>query len=205
MQRSQLYSTMLGSSMLKLVLLAISDNAPLNLTELDDVQIADALAQLEAAALIEASEEHRCGWKLRGGRTKGGTEDDYRAAEWIFGRVKVIVPTAKEPNWREWANDIRLMREADHRTLHDICTLFDFTNKHHFWGANVLSPRKLRQQWNRLSVEREKGERGHVNGKHATAAERILGSKDGRVIDGEAAGGREPHLHQVRSVVRKQP
>jgi hypothetical protein len=50
-----------------------------------------------------------------------GTGDDLMTAQWMFRRVQLITPTAIEPNWAQWANVIRLMRELDQRSHRDIC------------------------------------------------------------------------------------
>ena len=66
----------------------------------------------------------------------------------------MVNPTAKAPNWAQWANDIRLMREQDGRTHHDICSLFKWANLDPFWSANVLCPKTLRKQWDKLTAKR---------------------------------------------------
>jgi len=84
---------------------------------------------------------------------KWGTGDDLLAAQWIFSRVKVITPTAKQPNWPAWANDIRLMRAALEATHHEICETFKWANADHFWQTNILSPAKLRAKWDTLRAQ----------------------------------------------------
>lgn len=83
-----------------------------------------------------------------------GTQDDLTAAEFIHGKVLVVNPTAKAPNWPQWANEIRLMRELDGRTHHEICSLFKWANLDPFWSANVLCPKTLRKQWDKLTAKR---------------------------------------------------
>lgn len=83
-----------------------------------------------------------------------GTAEDLKAAQWMFARVQRINPTALEPNWPQWANVIRLMRELDHRSHSDICELYDWVSRDPFWCANVLSPQKLRQKWDQLNAKR---------------------------------------------------
>lgn len=83
-----------------------------------------------------------------------GTEEDHALARRIFDSVKVVVPSAKEPNWDAWANAIRLMREQDERTHDEIWTTFDWANRDTFWRANVLSPATLRDRWNQLEAKR---------------------------------------------------
>lgn len=83
-----------------------------------------------------------------------GTQDDLTCAEYIHGRVLVVNPTAKVPNWAQWANDIRLMRTQLGYTHHDICSLFKWANLDPFWSANVLCPKTLRKQWDKLTAKR---------------------------------------------------
>lgn len=83
-----------------------------------------------------------------------GNRDDLMVAHWMFRRVQLITPTALEPNWAQWANVIRLMRELDGRSHSDICALYDWVSRDTFWCTNILSPAKLRQQWDRLMAKR---------------------------------------------------
>lgn len=84
---------------------------------------------------------------------KWGTADDLKAAEWIFNKVKIVAPTAKQPNWPSWSNDIRLMRNAIEVTHHEICEVFKWANSDHFWQTNVMSPAKLREKWETLKAQ----------------------------------------------------
>lgn len=90
-----------------------------------------------------------------------GTCDDLMTAQWMFRRVQLITPTAIEPNWAQWANVIRLMRELDQRSHRDICELYDWVSRDAFWCANVLSPQKLRQKWDQLQAKRGNPSGGH--------------------------------------------
>lgn len=84
---------------------------------------------------------------------KWGTADDLKAAEWIFGKVQGIAPTAQQPNWPAWANDIRLMRGSLEVTHQDICETFRWANADHFWQTNILSPANLRAKWQTLKAQ----------------------------------------------------
>ena len=90
-----------------------------------------------------------------------GTGDDLMTAQWMFRRVQLITPPAIEPNWAQWANVIRLMRELDQRSHRDICELYDWVSRDAFWCANVLSPQKLRQKWDQLQAKRGNPSGGH--------------------------------------------
>lgn len=84
---------------------------------------------------------------------KWGTADDLKAAEWIFSRVRIVAPTARQPNWPSWSNDIRLIRNALGVTHHEICEVFRWANGDHFWQTNVMSPAKLREKWDTLRAQ----------------------------------------------------
>ena len=86
---------------------------------------------------------------------KWGTAEDLQAAEYLFRKVQIIRPAAKIPNWPEWANTIRIMREADGRTHREICEVFLFANQDAFWSSNILSPAKLRDKWDTLCIKRD--------------------------------------------------
>lgn len=92
-----------------------------------------------------------------------GSRDDLTCAEFIWGKIigmyelaaesdgEVVRP--KEPNWTAWANEIRLMVSQDSRTHKQICSLFKRANKDSFWCKNILSPSKLREKWDELSIK----------------------------------------------------
>ena len=92
------------------------------------------------------------------------SEDDLKAAHWIFGLIKNLNPSCRTPIFESWANDIRLMRERDGRELREICELFKWANQDAFWRANILSPAKLREKWDQLAIKRNHADRGGYSG-----------------------------------------
>lgn len=66
-------------------------------------------------------------------------------------------PTCKAPDMTSWSNTVRLMRQIDNRSHQDICALYDWASKHHFWQTNILSPESLRKQWDKLTMQRNAG------------------------------------------------
>lgn len=90
---------------------------------------------------------------------KWGTEEDDRASRWIYEKVCVVDASAKEPNWADWANVVRLMRQQDNRTHKEICELFLWANRDSFWCSNILSPAALRKKWGTLSAQMGKPNR----------------------------------------------
>lgn len=117
---------------------------------------ADALPDAEAVESVSAvAEKVRPDAAIQTPSGKfWGTQDDLTAAEFIHGKVLVVNPTAKTPNWAQWANDIRLMRTQLGYTHHEICSLFKWANLDSFWSANVLCPKTLRKQWDKLTAKR---------------------------------------------------
>ncbi|MGA6637866.1 replication protein [Escherichia coli] len=96
---------------------------------------------------------------------KWGTSEDLRCAEWLFSEVQRIAPSAKQPAWAGWANDIRLMRERDGRTHKEIAQLFKWACNDSFWQGNVLCPSTLRDKWTQLDIKRNKQAASPVAGK----------------------------------------
>lgn len=88
---------------------------------------------------------------------KWGSAEDLKTAQWISARVKQINPTCKAPDMTSWSNTVRLMRQIDNRSHQDICALYDWASKHHFWQTNILSPESLRKQWDKLTMQRNAG------------------------------------------------
>lgn len=84
-------------------------------------------------------------------------EIDMQLARHILAGCLTVVPTMKPPNLETWANDIRLIREQDGRESEEIRSLFDWANQDDFWRANILSPRKLRKQWDQLQAQQARG------------------------------------------------
>lgn len=83
-----------------------------------------------------------------------GTREDVTAATWIYQKVVQINSTAPKPNLVVWSNDIRLLRGAFKVTHREICEMFEFANKHHFWAENVQCPKTLRRQWDKLKAQK---------------------------------------------------
>ncbi len=86
-------------------------------------------------------------------------EDD-RLARWMFSLIQTLHPSHREPNWRTWARDVRLMREVDKRDHSQIARLFRWANGDSFWRTNVLSPAKLRAKWDQLVIQRNARQHG---------------------------------------------
>lgn len=87
-----------------------------------------------------------------GGKSWGSVED-VTAAAYIYKRALKINATLQEPNWIEWANDVRLLRNSRNITHKQLCEIFQWANKHHFWCTNVQSPSGLRRNWDNVVAQ----------------------------------------------------
>ena len=81
------------------------------------------------------------------------TAEDVATAEYIRDALQKMQPGRKEPNLKNWANDVRLMRQRDGRSHDLIRRVFDAANADRFWSANILSPGKLREKFDDLSLK----------------------------------------------------
>lgn len=83
------------------------------------------------------------------------TSEDKEVAEWMWKLILEMQPDRKPKAGQEenWPNTIRLLREKDQRTHDEIRDLFKRANSDPFWRTNILSPRKLREKWDDLSLK----------------------------------------------------
>lgn len=89
---------------------------------------------------------------------------DINGAKYLFEKIKVNNPKQKEPNFNNWANEFRLMRERDNREPQEIKDVIDWCQADPFWQGNILSPRKLREKFDQLTIQMKskKGEKNNA-------------------------------------------
>ncbi|TKI36126.1 hypothetical protein FC683_09150 [Bacillus cereus] len=78
---------------------------------------------------------------------------DTNGAKYLFEKIKGNNPKQKEPNFDSWSNDFRLMREKDNRELKEIKDVIDWCQADPFWQGNILSPKKLREKFDQLTIQ----------------------------------------------------
>jgi hypothetical protein len=91
-------------------------------------------------------------------RKKAYTDSDRQTAVWMAETIRQSNPEGRKKSAAEldtWANDIRLIRERDSKSDSEIRSLFEWANEDDFWSANILSPGKLRKQWDQLAAKRK--------------------------------------------------
>jgi len=89
-------------------------------------------------------------------RTKLKLETHHlKLAELLYKQIQNNLPNFKEPNLEMWANEFRLIMERDKRDGKEIQNLIIKSQSDDFWKKNILSPSKLRKQYDRLVIEFE--------------------------------------------------
>lgn len=78
---------------------------------------------------------------------------DMENANLLYQKILENNPQAKKPNLEKWASDFRLIRQIDKRTDEQVKYLIDWTQQDTFWKANILSPARLRKQFDHLVVK----------------------------------------------------
>ncbi len=111
---------------------------------------------VDSATLLELLDAAERAPKARVPRApRQASDEDERCARWLYGAILNTAPKFKEPNFKAWANEVRLMRERDGRTHREMCELLQWAHTILFWRGNILSPAKLREHWDRLTIQRD--------------------------------------------------
>ncbi len=71
----------------------------------------------------------------------------------LFERIKTRNPKHKKPNLQSWAEDVRKTIELDDRTNDEYLQVLEWSQRDLFWQTNILSPAKLRKQFDTLTLQ----------------------------------------------------
>ena len=84
---------------------------------------------------------------------------DRRRACFLFDKIKELDPKTKTPNFDDWESDIEKIVRIDSRTNDDIKKVIEWTFNNSFWRKNILSARKLRENFQKLwlAMQEENG------------------------------------------------
>lgn len=81
--------------------------------------------------------------------------NESRLALFLFNHIKKNNPKAKEPNLNSWATSFDKIIRIDKRPIEEIKKIIEWCQKDSFWFKNILSPDKLRVQYDTLYVTME--------------------------------------------------
>ncbi|WP_158701030.1 replication protein [Phytohalomonas tamaricis] len=84
---------------------------------------------------------------------KWGEEIDHKLVNEMVVAVSADLESPVKHNPTTWANEFRLMRQRDNRTVEQIRYLIGWAAKHEFWSGVVLCPEKLRRKWDQLAKQ----------------------------------------------------
>jgi len=79
---------------------------------------------------------------------------DMSMAKRLFNHCLRSVPSSKVPNYQEWANEFRLIRERDKRSKNDIYAILAWMLGDEFWSGQIRSPQKLRKHYETMFAKR---------------------------------------------------
>jgi hypothetical protein len=74
----------------------------------------------------------------------------------LFNLILVNNPKAKKPNLQTWAKQFDLIIRIDKRDIDEIRTVINWTQRDSFWMGNILSPKTLRKQFDKLTIQMQK-------------------------------------------------
>jgi hypothetical protein len=103
-------------------------------------------------SLYYKTEEKKRGYM----KEKGILEKETELALFFVEQIRVNMPKFKEPNILAWSKQIDKIHRIDGYDYEEIRSMILFAQKHYFWWRNILSPDKLRKQWDRLEAEQIK-------------------------------------------------
>jgi len=106
------------------------------------------------------------------------TSMDYETAQVILNWRKSLHPNHKDPNLKNWANTIRLMREVDKHSDKEIREFYSWVAKDEFWQRVCLSPDNLRKHWDKIAAKKGESKKEVLAGKNLKTIEK-WGAKDG--------------------------
>ncbi len=99
--------------------------------------------------------------------------------DFVDGMLNLLLqsnPKFKKPNKKTWAEDVRKIRVIDGIDHKEMARVFTWANKDQFWSSNILSPGKLRKQWNQLSAKANQHQsKGGLNNRDASNVDMIGG------------------------------
>ncbi len=81
------------------------------------------------------------------------TSNEFQLSKYLFEFIRKNNPKAKEPNFQTWSKEFDLMIRRDKREVQEIKDLINWSQNDSFWYKNILSPQKLRKQYDQLIVK----------------------------------------------------
>jgi len=90
---------------------------------------------------------------------------EYRLSEKLRDLIHNRDPSAKNPNLQKWAKDIDLLHRVDNRSFGTIEDVIEWCQEDSFWQSNILSPGKLRSNFQQLYLKMKNNGNGKKQSK----------------------------------------
>ncbi len=85
---------------------------------------------------------------------------EFRLASYLFNFIKRNNEKAKEPNFDIWSKQFDYILRIDKREVEEIKEVIKWSQNDSFWFKNILSPDKLRKQYDKLYLQMKGDEKG---------------------------------------------
>lgn len=82
------------------------------------------------------------------------SSDAKKIANHLFYKIRSTNPKFTEPDLKEWALQLQVMHNIDGREWDEITSMIDWCFKDKFWFRVVLSPDKLRGNWDKIASQK---------------------------------------------------
>ena len=108
--------------------------------------------------------------------------DEMVIVDFFIGKLKELNPKIKVPDTlnkkQKWAADIDKLLRIDKRDKHEVCEVISYVVTDDFWKSNVLSPDKLRKQYDKLVIKmQQQGKKAVVKNNDADDTEALLAKR----------------------------
>jgi len=78
---------------------------------------------------------------------------DHQLAMKMISMIRENIPNVKQPDLSKWAEEFNRIRRLDKRIESDVMGVMTWALQDDFWSTNILSPVKLRKQFDRLTAQ----------------------------------------------------
>lgn len=109
--------------------------------------------QHKISAESNVEEEQRKEKPIKKNITNFICEDDIKLANLLKDLITNNTPTFKQPNINSWSEEVNKIHRLDKRTYEQIEYVIKWSQQDSFWQANILSPAKLRKQFDTLVAQ----------------------------------------------------
>ena len=102
---------------------------------------------------------------------------EYILADYLLQKIHKNISDYKQPNIQKWALDMDKLLRIDKRDPGEVRTIINFSQNDDFWKTNILSPEKLRKQYDQLKIQHKRLIEKNAKSEQKNSAAVPLGSE----------------------------